>query len=593
MSNTDGISPPEQPAAPSSPHNAKQLALENHQLAIQVRKLTRELERERVFSQRIRESVEAKRQFSEINYAERSRLELHMDLLLANSRDFILFFDAEGKAVFFTESFAQALGRGETLIIKGCSFAELLGGLLPAELVERINLSASSDYPGSAGPADGDQDHYEIQQSIDFSGCGRAREYVIEFSRMRDGQGNFAGSLVFFDDMTEFVEARREAERANAAKSDFLANVSHEIRTPMNAIIGLTDILEKTGLTARQLELIGKLRSSSTAMLALINDILDFSKIEAGKFELVEEYFDLLELLDGIKAVFELMMQQKSLYFSASISPELPRVVHADAKRLRQVLSNILSNAFKYTRAGSVELSVVPDCGDFIRFTITDTGIGIRPADLDKLFNEFEQLDRVRNKHVGGSGLGLAITRNLVEMMGGSISVQSTYGQGSCFSVRLLLPAGSLEDLPQTLPAPAPRFTVPEGRVLVVDDMEINLEIAEFMLEAFGLAVVKAHTGLEALELLEQDPDFDLLLMDHMMPVMDGIEATGHIRQLPWPTNRIPIIALTANAIAGNEQMFRQAGMDGFLSKPLNPDALAEVLYQHLPKEKLRATATD
>jgi CheY-like chemotaxis protein/anti-sigma regulatory factor (Ser/Thr protein kinase) len=323
-------------------------------------------------------------------------------------------------------------------------------------------------------------------------------------------------------------------------------------------------------------------------MLDLINDILDFSKIESGKLELIETFFDFSDLLKGLKSVFDLLMSQKNLGFNCTFSDALPGVLYGDAKRIRQILVNILNNAYKYTLSGWVDFNVWAEEDDAILFAIKDTGIGIKEEDLSRLFNEFVQFDEIknRNRNIGGTGLGLAITKKLVEDMNGTVSVDSEYGKGSTFTVRLPLHAGTEDDL-EAPTADLIQFTAPGARALIVDDIEINLEIAIYMLDAYEIESDTAINGEQALERV-REKDYDFILMDHMMPVMDGIEATKRIRQLSGPVKDVPIIALTANAISGNEQMFKEAGFDAFISKPIEEDALAKTLLRILPPELIR-----
>ncbi|MDR2108656.1 MAG: hypothetical protein LBP28_04240, partial [Coriobacteriales bacterium] len=406
--------------------DTQSLAEENARLTVEVRKLTRQLERERTLAKRSRDNYKAKYNFTEFVAAERARLERHMNLLLQNTRDYMLFFDAEALAIFCTESFYRALARSgrEMTAVRGKRFEEIFADILPESLI----VEFKEFYQNSL--KQGARDNYQVQQAIDFSGTGDEREFLIEITQMHDADGAFAGTMVFLMDTTELVRARREAEAANAAKSDFLANMSHEIRTPMNAIIGLANMLRATQLTEQQQQLLQKIEASSTTLLSLINDILDFSKIEADKLELVDEYYDFPQMLENLKSMFELMMLQKDLRFTCEFSPDLPRVVFGDAKRLRQAATNFLSNAYKYTPAGSVDFTVEPSGEDQVRFIIKDTGIGIKEEDLDKLFSKFSQLELMKNKHVGGTGLGLAISKSLVEEMGGCVSVESVYGEG-------------------------------------------------------------------------------------------------------------------------------------------------------------------
>jgi len=372
---------------------------------------------------------------------------------------------------------------------------------------------------------------------------------------------------------------------ANAAKSDFLATVSHEIRTPMNAIIGLSSMLKSTGLDATQHGYLTSIQSSSNVLLNLINDILDFSRIEAGKLDLVLGYFELGDMLRHLESMFELMFQQKRLDFVCDFGETDKAIVYGDENRIRQILTNVLNNALKYTDKGQVTFRASIDDG-CVCFSIEDTGIGIKEEAIQRLFSAFEQLDMVRNKQVIGSGLGLAITKRLCEQMNGSIDVKSTYGSGSCFTIRLPLQFGERSDLPVETRTKQFNFIAPEARVLLVDDIDINLEIASYMLSSYQIKTDMALSGQQAIEKVESQ-HYDLIFMDHMMPGLDGVETTKIIKAKGGAIAEIPVIALTANAVSGAMSMFMENGFSGFLSKPMDDFSLANCLLKWLPKDKV------
>jgi CheY-like chemotaxis protein len=342
-------------------------------------------------------------------------------------------------------------------------------------------------------------------------------------------------------------------------------------------------MLDATELTEEQKGYIKNIRNSSYVLLNLVNDILDFSKIEADKLELVNDYFRLPGLLERLRTLFELLFAEKDLGFSCVFAEDLPEVLYGDEKRISQVVSNLLSNALKYTSSGGVVLRVLAENGNGIIVEVEDTGIGIREEALPKLFTAFEQLDLVRNKNVQGTGLGLAITKRLCEMMGGSISVKSEYNSGSIFTVHLQLRRGTEADLREEKKA-VETFSAPDARVLLVDDIDINLEVAAFMLNSFGITPETASGGHEAVEKVKANK-YDIVFMDHMMPGMDGVEATKAIRSLGGYGAALPILALTANAVSGAREMFLANGFNGFLSKPMEPEAFAEALLKWLPEE--------
>ena len=395
--------------------------------------------------------------------------------------------------------------------------------------------------------------------------------FVTELQELHTSLGTMVYAL---------VGAAQMAKTANATKSDFLASMSHEIRTPMNAIIGMSEILARTPLTPEQSKYLSDIKSSSHALLTIINDILDFSKIEAGRMDLVAVNYNLHSLLDNLCSIFTNLMQSKGLDFVYTQDANLPANLYGDENRLRQILTNLLSNALKYTRRGKVEFRACRE-GQTIHFAIADTGIGIREKDLDKLFIPFEQLDVRKNRNVVGTGLGLAISHKLCSRMGGVMRVESAYGHGSTFHVGIPYVEASEETLETH--EEVKEFSAPNAAVLVVDDLEINLAVAEAMLEGmFDITADSAMSGHDALTMAHKKK-YDIIFMDQMMPGMDGMETTKMLRSSQCLNSKTTIVALTANAIVGMESVFMANGFDGFLPKPLDFASMNLCLRKWLP----------
>lgn len=431
------------------------------------------------------------------------------------------------------------------------------------------------------------------------SGADLSSPHWIEvlLSPQRDASGSITGFVGAVNDITVMVEAeqalldaRDQAVEASRLKSHFLANMSHEIRTPMNGVLGMAELLEGDNFTPEQRRYLDALRASGQSLLAIINDILDFSKVEAGRLEIEVISFDLRATVEEALSALALSARSKGLDFELAIDQGIDRWVRGDPTRVVQVLTNLAGNAVKFTDEGKVTVSVGRRGGNAVRFTVTDTGIGISPHDRQRLLHPFSQADASTTRRFGGTGLGLAISRELIGLMGGELHLEGRPGLGTTFWFELTMaPAAPPdEDLPLTDP-PALDGTdydhalVPKGtRVLLVEDGEINRLVATAILERMGCTVEVAVNGLEAVNAVREATPYDVIVMDCLMPTMDGFEATRQIRRLEGERQHTPIVALTASAMRGDREKCLAVGMTDYVTKPLDPKVLASAISRSL-----------
>ena len=472
---------------------------------------------------------------------------------------------------------------------RGVPLREILSGVLPKYDLAILLEKCSTALAGLTVPS------YLMRSVVN----GKSVDWRITIKRMEKEDGGLAGLNIMFVDMTDVVNAMERAEEADKAKSNFLANMSHEIRTPMNAIVGMAEFILRDSADENAKRHAVRIQSAAHTLLAIINDILDFSKIESGKMELVSESYQLDHLIADLTSMVNARLQTKPVTFKTEINGDTPNLLCGDEVRLKQILINLLGNAMKFTHTGSITLAInyekIDDFHCRLFFRVADTGIGIKPKDLANIFSSFTQVDTKRNRAVEGTGLGLAICRQLVKMMRGSLRVESEYGKGTTFSFDVISMVEGRQKLSdakesgkteRTGSAFHATFCAPEATALVVDDNEMNLEVAEGILAPYKISVTRAMSGPEALNLFAANT-FDIVFMDHMMPDMDGVEAMHRIR-LMKSGEEIPIIALTANALSGASAEYKILGFQGFLAKPIDPVTMEKILQKWLPARLLR-----
>ncbi|MCL2055009.1 MAG: ATP-binding protein [Oscillospiraceae bacterium] len=594
----------------------RKLLEEVEELRREAKKCAREMRLQSSFLSKITKASEAKDAFNSSLLKANEKQRVYMDMLLQNCPNIIILLNDEGRFVLSTEAFMSAMNTPNFDYIKNLRYSEVFQKCFTDDRMAYFDTAFDRVVKSN--------EVVRFDAQADFNRSGTPRFYSIELRRAgielhnhnKDEDDSVSGVLVVMIDLTEVMLEKQNAEAANNAKSTFLATMSHEIRTPIGAILGIVQIeMLKENLPEEYISALEKIYRSGNGLIGIINDILDMSKIETGKLELVPIEYDVPSLINDVVQLNIARISSKPIKFILDADAKLPSTLYGDELRLKQILNNLLSNAIKYTAAGHVKLSVrhfVQDGDIMLSFTVEDTGQGIKPEDQKKLFTEYTRFNHTANRATEGTGLGLSITKNLVAMMGGLIEAKSEYGKGSAFTVTIKQQAVECEPIGEELAKKLGNFTftgsgqaagvkivrefMPYGKVLVVDDVEANLYVAEGLMSPYKIKIETVTDGFAAIERAEQGEVYDIIFMDHMMPRMDGIETTQKLRDMGYNGT---IVALTANALAGNDEMFMRNGFDGFISKPIDirqlNDALNKFIRDMHPEEaeKYKATAAE
>ncbi|MCL2009689.1 MAG: ATP-binding protein [Synergistaceae bacterium] len=579
--------------------NKNTLPIENdvekelERLSRENKKMSRQLAIAHDTLDRIKRSSKVTATLSAMIADEKFNQDIFFNLILRHSPNIILIMDENGRFLYCGDSFLKKAGISNFGLISGRGFSKVFKNFLNAAEIRTLN--------SAMGKSIEEKRSVTLDMTIDFSKKGDPRSFFINFTPMDNSSGDTIGVMAMFHDMTDFLHAQ-QSEAASRAKSAFLTTMSHEILTPLNAIIGLSEVELQNNLPKNTRQNIDTIYNAGSSLLDIVNNILDISKIESGSFELLPFNYDVSSLINDTVQLNITRIGGKDLSFELFIDDTIPGYLYGDKLRITHILNNLLSNAFKYTEKGKISFRVEwkqTDGDADITFTVSDTGCGIEKKDMEKIFSGYGQLDTLAKRHDEGAGLGLSITKKLVDLMNGTISVESELGRGSVFTVEIRqkivrnVPMGKemAEELMhfhfmekrKTRSKNFIRSYMPYGKVLVVDDVPTNLDVAKGLMLPYGVTVDFADSGKEAIEIIrEKKTLYDIVFMDYMMPGMDGMEAVAVIRNdLGTEYARtVPIVALTANALVGNREIFLARGFDDFMAKPIDTMKLDIVLNQ-------------
>ena len=558
-------------------------------LKIEVKKLKREKKHLNRDNEMLRMANEQAAHVREFIQRDNERQLFFNEQLLKTSPYMMFLTDDKMKIAMASDMFFLFSGMDHEWIRNGLTLNEAMSGIMSEEEAEDFIGRCKAALDGEFVPS------YIYQKEMD----SRVNHLQITIRAMRRSNGQLVGLNIIFVDMTEMLEAKEKADEANQAKSSFLANMSHEIRTPINAVLGMDEMIIRESTEPEIRSYARNIRQAGKTLLALINEILDFSKVEEGKMEIIPTRYDLGSLVNDLTNMVKDRVEKKGLKLEIEIDPSTPHELYGDEIRIKQCIVNLLNNSVKYTEKGKVKMGIGfhPLGGDRIAMEVhvSDTGIGMKEEDLERLFKPFTRIEEKRNRNIEGTGLGMSITKKLLELMGTSLSVDSVYGKGSDFYFEVeqkVLDPEPIGDFAERFSGEEEedgsgyqsQFYAPLAHILVVDDTETNLLVIRGLLKATGVQLDTVGSGPEALAAMEKQT-YDVILVDHMMPGMDGIETLAEMKKRP-DYDKSAHIALTANAISGAREMYLKAGFDDYLSKPVDGDVLERTLKNYIPASK-------
>ena len=566
------------------PEELATLKLENKKLKRENKHLQRD-------NEMLRMANEQAAHIQEFVQRDNMRQLFYNDQMLKTSPYIMILTDEHLQLVMASEMFFLFTGEDASRIESGFALEDSLRNFMEPDELQDFMKQCKDALAGEYIPS------YIYTKDL-----GGPKNYLqITIRAMRNAEGEVPGLNIIFVDMTEMIEAREHADEANKAKSSFLANMSHEIRTPINAVLGMDEMILRESSEPQIRSYAGNIRQAGKTLLALINEILDFSKVEEGKMEIIPTRYELGSLVNDVVNMVTERVKKKGLELKVDIDQEIPHELFGDEIRIKQCILNVLNNSVKYTEKGQVGLEMgfarIDDQRITLKVKVTDTGIGMKKEDLERLFAPFTRIEEKRNRNIEGTGLGMNITKSLLELMGTSLHVESEYGVGSEFSFDIeqkILSNEPIGDYAENFKCRyedvsdevyKPQFYAPSARILVVDDTETNLLVIKSLLKATGVQVDTVSSGHEALIALDY-AQYDIIFVDHMMPEMDGIETLEEMKKRD-DYDRSTHIALTANAISGSRERYLSYGFDDYLSKPVDGTLLEKTMMRYIDPSKL------